>query len=105
MARADLLINLVKAGVNGDQQLAQRTAEAIVAEERAKQHSVLADRLERVMRTPNGNGGRKMPLALFPEAPPSRGKDFVSETIPRRNIGDLILPDITACAIRQLIEE
>jgi hypothetical protein len=105
MARADLLINLVKAGVNGDKQLAQRTTEAIVAEERAKHHSVLAERLERVMRTPNENGGRKIPLALFPEAPSSRGKDFVSETIPRRNISDLILPNITACAIRQLIEE
>jgi AAA+ superfamily predicted ATPase len=105
MARSDLLINLVKAGVNGDQQLARRTAEAIVAEERAKQHRVLADRLEGVMKIPNGNSGRKMPLALFPEAPPSKGKDFLSETIPRRNIADLVLPDITACAIRQLIEE
>ena len=105
MARSDLLISLVKAGVSGDQQLAQRTAEAIVAEERAKQHGVLAERLERAMKIPTGNGGRRMPLALLPDCPASKGKDFVSETVPRRNISDLILPDITACAVRQLIEE
>lgn len=105
MARSDLLINLVKAGVSGDQKLAHRTAEAIVAEERAKQHTVLADRLERAMKISNGNGGHRMPLALFSDSPPSKGKDFVSETVPRRNISDIILPDVTALAVRQLIEE
>ena len=46
MARSDLLINLVKASANGDRQMLHRTVEAIVAEERAKQHNVLAERLE-----------------------------------------------------------
>jgi hypothetical protein len=50
MARSDLLINLVKAGVNGDTGTFRRTVDAIVAEERGKQHNVLADQIERVAR-------------------------------------------------------
>jgi hypothetical protein len=47
MARSDLLVNLVKSSASGDKQTFQRTVEAIVAEERAKQHNVVAERLER----------------------------------------------------------
>ena len=45
MARADLLLDLVRAGAKGDQPLFRKSLEALVAEERAKQHHVLADRL------------------------------------------------------------
>jgi hypothetical protein len=45
MARTDLLINLVKAGVSGDTGTFRHTVDAIVAEERAKQHNVAADQL------------------------------------------------------------
>ncbi|KAA2301460.1 AAA family ATPase, partial [Clostridioides difficile] len=46
MARSDLLINLVTAGSTGDTKLFQRTVEALIAEERGKQHHILAERLE-----------------------------------------------------------
>ena len=45
MARSDLLIKLVNAGSNGDKRLFEKTVEAIVSEERAKQHDLLADKL------------------------------------------------------------
>jgi AAA+ superfamily predicted ATPase len=103
MARSDLLINLVKAGVNGDTGTFRRTVDAIVAEERGKQHNVLADQIERVVRTPNGNA-----LSNAPRHSPEgsqRAKDFISEAIPRRKLIDLVLPDTTQLATRQLIEE
>jgi hypothetical protein len=53
VARADLLINLVRANSRGDSVLFRRTLEAMIAEERAKQHHVLADRLSEYL---NGNG-------------------------------------------------
>ena len=56
MARSDLLINLVKAGVTGDTGTFRRTLDAIVAEERAKQHNVVADQLEKVAAA-NGTKG------------------------------------------------
>ena len=103
MARGDLLLNLVKAGVNGDTGTFRRTVDAIVADERGKQHNVLADQIERVVRTPNGNALPGAPK----HAPESghRAKDFVSEIIPRRRLEELVLPDTTRLAAEQLIEE
>ncbi|MBF0141705.1 MAG: hypothetical protein HQL74_15710 [Magnetococcales bacterium] len=45
MSRADLLLELVRSGARGDHALFRKALEAIVSEERAKQHHVLADRL------------------------------------------------------------
>jgi hypothetical protein len=84
MARGDLLLNLVKAGVTGDTGTFRRTVDAIVADERGKQHNILADQIERVARTPNGNG-----LPAVPKPSPEsghRGRDFISEIIPRRKL-------------------
>ena len=41
MPRADLIVNLVRAGTQGDQGLFRSTVEAIAAEERAKHHNLL----------------------------------------------------------------
>lgn len=102
MARADLLINLVKASVSGDQMTVRRTVEAMVAEERGKQHKVLAERLEHAMLA-NGNGAGKL-LQRNPEAS-QRARDFISESTPRRRLEDLELPETTLNGTRQLIEE
>jgi SpoVK/Ycf46/Vps4 family AAA+-type ATPase len=47
VARSDLLVNLVKASVGGEKELFDQTLAAIIAEERSKQHHVLADTLSR----------------------------------------------------------
>lgn len=103
MARSDLLINLVKAGVSGDTGTFRRTVDAIVAEERAKQHNVVADQLERVARTSNANGVPSMTR----HAPENgqRPRDFISEVVPRRKLDELVLPETTRLAASQLIEE
>lgn len=48
MARSDLLVSLVRAGAAGDRSSMTSTVEAIVAEERARSHHILADRLRDV---------------------------------------------------------
>ncbi|MBB5052715.1 AAA+ superfamily predicted ATPase [Afipia massiliensis] len=103
MARSDLLINLVKAGVNGDTGTFRRTVDAIVAEERGKQHNVLADQIERVVKTTNGNALITAPRPASEGS--QRAKDFISEIMPRRKLIDLTLPETTQLATRQLIEE
>ena len=50
MARADLLLNLVRAGSRGDQTMFRRSLEAMVAEERAKHHGILANQLGEFLR-------------------------------------------------------
>src|SRR5262245_14708004 len=103
MARSDLLVSLVKSSASGDKQNFRRTVEAIVAEERAKQHNVVADRLERALHTVNGNGSMSIPRPASETA--TRARDFVAEVIPRRRLDELVLPGIAMLAARQLIEE
>ena len=101
MARSDLLVSLVRAGASGDSRELATTVEAIVAEERAKQHNILADRLERALRS-NGKGG---PSAHAAPESAVRARDYVLETPPRKRLEDLFLSELCARACRELIEE
>lgn len=105
MARSDLLVNLVKSSANGDKLAFQKTVEAIVAEERAKQHNIVADRLERALRPVNGNGNGGTHLTAPVSDAAARARDFIFEVTPRRRFDELILPEMTLTAARQLVEE
>lgn len=101
MARADLILNLVKAGTEGDQARFQRTVEALAAEERSKSHTILADRLLAQLRTQEN--GRH--LAPTPRSSSTPASPLVAELIPTRRLDDLILPKHVAAIVRDLIEE
>ena len=98
MARADLLIKLVIAGKSGDSKLFQQTVEALIAEERSKQHHVLADRLADSLRatTPTKQSSSFINDGV---------RNFVHETLPNRLLDDLILSDTILEACNELIEE
>ena len=102
MARSDLLVSLVTAGASGDRRLMRSTVEAIIAEERSKQHNVLADKLIKAMRD-MGNGVQHL------HSPPAeavhRGRDFIAEVQPQRRLEELVLPEPVLTACTQLIEE
>lgn len=102
MARSDLLISLVKAGSTGDLRGFRAAAEAIIAEEHAKHHGVLADRLAKAIQA-NGNGMRSP--AITTADPVHRGRDFLSEITPRRRLDDLIIPAPARQGVEELIEE
>ena len=104
MARSDLLINLVKAGTLGDQPLFQKTVEAVIAEERGKNHTVLADRLADAASSSRQNGHAKHQPTLFPVSA-SIATDLFFETTPQRALEDLVLAESTRDACRELIEE
>ncbi len=99
MARSDLLLALVRASSQGDQDRAKVAVEAIIADERAKRHNVLAERLELALRT---NGHRAGSRLLLGETQRCR---YVAELIPQRSLGDLVLSDVNRLACRELIEE
>ncbi|MHB8257130.1 MAG: AAA family ATPase [Acidiferrobacterales bacterium] len=103
MARSDLLISLVKAGTVGDKRSFQTAAEAIIAEERAKRHDVLAERLVKAIQ-PNGNGNSVQGLLVAADTA-HRGKDFIAEVTPRRRLEDLILPSAARQGVEEFIEE
>lgn len=102
MARSDLLVSLVKAGASGDHRLMRATVEAIIAEERSKQHNVLADKLAKAM---NGMGNGVRHIKPIPEESVHRGRDFIAEIQPQRKLEELVLPDSVRTACLQLIEE
>ena len=106
MARSDLIVSLVKAGTAGDKRSFRSATEAIIAEERAKHHNVLADRLTSLIQS-NGSGGaqRTVAIASVQNDSSPRGKEFIAEITPRRRLDDLILPAIVRRAVDELVEE
>lgn len=99
MARSDLLVSLVKAGASGDRSMFSTTVEAIVADEKARSHHVLADRLQRALQS--------VPVSTSTQSlkPQGNGRDFVVEAEPRISVADLILSLPAERVTRQLIEE
>lgn len=101
MARGDLLINLVRASIVGDKNAVKSAVETIIAEEKNKQHTVLADRLSRAMQA-NGNGMSKLsPISETAH----KGREFITEITPKRELGDLVLAEPCRTAVDQLIQE
>ncbi|KAF1728068.1 ATPase family associated with various cellular activities (AAA) [Pseudoxanthomonas sp. CF385] len=101
MSRADLIVNLVKAGSEGDQQLFRTTVEAMAAEERAKQHHQLADRLVQNLKsaTPRGR------TAEVIRAHDGGHGGLLYEIDPARSLDSMLLSEGVRAACRELIEE
>lgn len=107
MARADLLVDLVKYAAAGNRPMVKKVTEAIIAEERDKQHTILADRLQ--------NELTKAPMHT--EAPQYKGNDasmvvselradsFIQEKEPVRTLTSLILPEEVTYNVQALIQE
>jgi SpoVK/Ycf46/Vps4 family AAA+-type ATPase len=101
MARSDLLISLVRAGASGDRATLKSATEALVAEERAQKHHIVADRLERALSTVTVTP----PALTAASSMAGSGKDTILELEPRTQINQLMLPLPVEQAGRQLIEE
>jgi SpoVK/Ycf46/Vps4 family AAA+-type ATPase len=102
MARADLLIRLVQSGIRNDKATFRKVVEAIIAEERSKQHKVLAEQLAGLLS-----------VAPF-EQPISNGNGILSESrlcnlfyeiTPQKKFGDLVLSSETLKICNSLIQE
>lgn len=100
MARADLILTLIKASRQGDDQQVRKTVEALAAEERAKNHTILADRMLAQLQSDNGRRGQAAPLLSRSAAGPP-----VTETVPARDLADLILPAEAGETMRELVAE
>lgn len=100
MARSDLLLSLVEAAQEGDRSRLRGVVEALIAEERGKDHHVLADRLAKALRSSNGASP-----ALSAAPRPSNSAPALAEVNPRRELADLVLTDIVREACSELVEE
>jgi AAA+ superfamily predicted ATPase len=99
MAKSDLLLSLVRAGTAGDQNFFRKTVEALIADERAQQHNVLADNLANALAT-NGSGPRRLG-----STPGDLLTTLFYEITPSRRLSDLVLPLAVRKVCEELIEE
>jgi len=105
MARADLLYELIQHGLAGEKASFRLAAEAICAEERAKQHVILAKKLEELLEqdsqsletrevAPNPFGLRTL-----------NGASLYQEINPSKRLTQLVLTETTVKICTEVIEE
>lgn len=91
-------MSLVRSGTSGDQVGFRRAAEAIIAEEQAKQHGVLASQLSEALRS---DAQKRI------AGPTSRatGSGLVFDSEPERRLDELVLPTVVQSAVTEIVEE
>jgi len=103
MARSDILVSLVRASATGDRETVRSATEALVADERAKKHYIVADRLQRALSavpvTPPALTSTSLHLN------PTSGRETILEVTARLRLDDLMLPLPAQQSGRQIIEE
>jgi SpoVK/Ycf46/Vps4 family AAA+-type ATPase len=103
MARADLLKKLVESGLSGNSELLKKTVQAIIAEENGKQHTVLADELEKLLTIYNHPEVKKQ-FSAFNSAN-REIQNLVTEVKPQKLLSDLYLNDDLIDIIEKYIVE
>ncbi|GLO70047.1 ATPase [Phaeobacter inhibens] len=101
MARSDLLLSLVSAGAAGDQQKVRTATEALIAEERAKNHNILADKIEKALSSVPVSSS----ALLKSKRVSGEDKEAVLEIEPQIQLDQLMLTLPAYESGRQLIEE
>lgn len=103
MARSDLIVELVRAGVQGDENAVRTVAEKLAADERAKRHGVVAERITKALNSasrPAGRGnGRNGALRVRDDS------GGISRREPHRQLDDLYLAKKVRTALDEFIEE
>lgn len=102
MARSDLLLALVQSGAGGDDLAFRRAAEALIAEENAKKHNVLASQLTEALTRRRGASSTVSPLSRQRE---SASAALFHQIEPLRRMADLVLPVAVRQQTTDLIEE
>jgi SpoVK/Ycf46/Vps4 family AAA+-type ATPase len=99
MARADLLLELIRAALDGNETKVRSVVEALAAEERQKKHGILADQLSRLLDRP----AQRTFVASTDDARPST--DGVLEVDPKLRLHDLLLPEVVLKELSTVVEE
>lgn len=98
MARADLLLALVHSGAGGDELAFRRAAEALIADENAKNHAVLASQLAEAL-------ARKRSSNVTAMTRTQESLALLHESEPRTRVSDLVLPMVVRQVCHDLVEE
>lgn len=106
MARADLICELIKSGLIKDDVSFRKAAEAICAEERSKQHEILANKISELLNNnqyPNNLNTRNSHQII--NSPNNITNQLFYEKVPNKRLDQLLLPGNVYNSCRDLIEE
>ncbi len=106
MASGKLLRQLIKSGIDGDNDSFRLVSEAIINEERQKQHHLLANDLERILygRTQNATPSMRRLVESIP-TDRERGMPLLEVREPVRSLSDVVLSDENRSCIEELLME
>ncbi len=105
MARADLLLNIIKYALSGNKPMVRKVAEAIAAEERSKNHTILADKLEAELQKNFSDFAQSNNNGINRIQNDSRAENLVTEIHPQKIMDSLILPKDVVFQCEQYIQE
>lgn len=94
MARADLILDLIKYSFEGNKYQCKKVVEALVAEERSKQHLLLADKLQKELEKAlhSTNDGMSKPELSFSDTS-SIIHNFLQEVPVKKSFEEMVLPE------------
>jgi SpoVK/Ycf46/Vps4 family AAA+-type ATPase len=104
MARADLLLKLVKAGSVGDKRLFTKVVESLIAEERNKQHHIVADQLADILKNQQFSKDQNsnfVPKTLLDE----KLESFLFRIYPNKSLDDIVLRRENRLIIDEMVQE
>ena len=107
MARADLLYDLIHAGLIKDDATFRRVTQAICAGERNKQHEILANKIDQLLRnhpegvSGSGNDTRRQIINNHN----SIDTNLFIEKNPQKRLDELLLPENVLIQCRNVVEE
>ena len=107
MANGKILRQLIKAGASGDTDAFRRASEAVIQDERQKQHHLLANDLEQMLYgeylKPVKQSGRS--VLPIPPVDKERGLPLLDIRQAQRPLEEMVLSESSNTAIEELLEE
>ncbi|MFA7347722.1 MAG: ATP-binding protein [Desulfurivibrionaceae bacterium] len=100
MARADILLSIVKSAIGNDNLSLRKAVETLAADERSKNHRILADRLTELLSVQNNQISKSSSTFIQ-----NGTKDLVYEIIPEKRFSDLVLEHDVLEICREVVEE
>ena len=103
MSQTDVLVELVRHAMGGNQPAIRQAVERLIAEEEQKGHRILAERLQKALQAPHTP--RTSPSPFFEQGGAAPQKALYYETQPARRLDSLVLAPHISAQIRELVEE
>lgn len=107
MANGKVLRQLIKAGASGDSSAFRLASEAVIQDERQKQHHLLANDLEQILYGESLASSKGAVRSLLPTPPTDkeRGLPLLDIRQAQRSLEEIILPEGSLEAVEELLEE